>query len=177
MRKRVNGNTIPSLLECVNDVIPIYAVRWDVNPNTGTIGSSAFGYNYMEQQVWHKPTLDECKDMILDWFNEQIDASILSGFVWKDMEVWLSQENQFNYKAAFDLAVQSDGATLPVTFKFGPVDAPVYYEFKTVEDLTDFYTSCMAYVTSQLKAGWIKKDGFDWAPYCEVSKLKEIETI
>ena len=40
------------------------------------------------------------------------------------MPVWLSSENQFNYKAAYDLAVQTGGATLPVTFKFGTDEVP-----------------------------------------------------
>jgi hypothetical protein len=40
------------------------------------------------------------------------------------MPVWLSTENQFNYKAAFDLATQTGGKSLPVTFKFGSTNNP-----------------------------------------------------
>lgn len=29
--------------------------------------------------------------------------------------MWLSQENQYDYKAAYDLAFQTDGKTLPVS--------------------------------------------------------------
>ena len=97
--------------------------------------------------------------------NTDIDRQILSGFVWNNMSVWLSSENQFNYKAAFDLAMQTDGATLPVTFKFGTTEAPVYHEFTTVSELTDFYTAAMAHVNTVLKAGWMEKDSFDWSPY------------
>lgn len=40
--------------------------------------------------------------------------------------VWLSRENQINYKAAFDLAMQFGGqhGTLPVTFKLGTTEDP-----------------------------------------------------
>lgn len=165
IQRRVNGGDNPQFVECLNEVIPIYAVRWDVQQNNGTFGSSKQGTNYMEAQLWHKPTLQECKDIILTWKNTEIDRQILSGFVWNEMPVWLSSENQFNYKAAFDLAVQTAGSTLPVTFKFGTTEEPVYHEFTTVAELTDFYTQAMAHVNTVLKAGWIDKDGFDWTPY------------
>lgn len=174
IQRRVNGGDNPQLVECLNEVIPIYAVRWDVQANNGVFGSSKTGTNYMEAQLWHKPTLQECKDIILAWMNTDIDRQILSGFVWNNMSVWLSSENQFNYKAAFDLAMQTDGATLPVTFKFGTTEAPVYHEFTTVAELTDFYTAAMAHVNTVLKAGWMEKDNFDWSPYGGQSMLDTI---
>ena len=30
------------------------------------------------------------------------------------MNIWLSSENQFNYKVAYDLALQTNGANLPI---------------------------------------------------------------
>ena len=79
--------------------------------------------------------------------------------------VWLSSENQFNYKAAYDLAVQTAGATLPVVFKFGTDTEPVYREFATLEDLTDFYTKAMQHIQNTLADGWKKKDVFDLSLY------------
>ena len=52
----------------------------------------------------------------MSWYNSQTDAAILSGFAYNGAHVWLSVENQYNYKAAYDLAVQTGGETLPVTF-------------------------------------------------------------
>lgn len=173
--KRVRGGISPQLVECLNEVIPVYAIRWDVQPNTGKDGSAASGYNWQEVQVWHRPTLDECKDLILAWFNEKIDRDILSGMNWNGMAVWLSTENQFNYKAAFDLATMTDGATLPVVFKFGTTEQPAYHEFKTVEEITDFYTASMEYVTTCLKRGWMEKDAFDFTPYDPDYKPEEEE--
>lgn len=117
-----------------------------------------------------KPTITQVKNIILTALNKDIDQKILSGMVWKDMPIWLSSENQFNYKAAYDLAVMSQGKSLPVTFKFGTTDAPIYYTFETLEDLSDFYISAMAYINKTLEDGWKKKDSIDWGVYEEALK-------
>lgn len=117
------------------------------------------------EQFLQPVTLEYIKNIILDWYNKEIDNKILSGFVWNEMPVWLSSENQFNYKAAYDLAVQTNGASLPVTFKFGTTDNPVYHTFTTVEELADFYTKAIEYVNKTLADGWAKKDSIDWTVY------------
>ena len=87
------------------------------------------------------------------------------GFIYEDMPVWLSGENQFNYKAAHDLAVQTGGATLPVTFKFGTDEEPRYRTFGKLEELTDFYTKAMKHIQDTLADGWKKKDAFNPEEY------------
>lgn len=81
------------------------------------------------------------------------------------MPVWLSMENQFNYKAAFDLAVQTNGDSLPITFKFGTDSEPVYHEFTTLADIHDFYIKAVAFKDKVLSDGWEAKDAFDFTPY------------
>lgn len=137
-----------------------WRVRWDVQPS-----EEEGSVSYMEEEFLYKPTGDEIKLLVIGWYNQQIESKIMSGFVYNGVPVWLSQENQFNYKSAYDLAVQTDGATLPVTFKFGTDDEPVYYEFKTLDMLTDFYTKAMAFVQQTLADGWSKKDSFDLSLY------------
>ena len=105
------------------------------------------------------------KNIITNYYNKLIDQSILSGLVWNGMKVWLSNENQFNYKVAYDLAVQTNGATLPIVFKFGDDEEPVYYEFKTLEDLSNFYITSINYVQTVLQEGWNKKDKINWDFY------------
>lgn len=119
----------------------------------------------MEEDVLHKPTLQKVKEIILGGINQQTDEAILNGFKWKGMPVWLSSENQFNYKAAYDLAFQTNGASLPTVFKFGTTEEPVYYKFDTLEELTDFYTKALTYINEQLAIGWHKKDSIDWSGY------------
>lgn len=142
----------------------LYLICWDKQTEPENDEGKQYA-TWMEEMVRFKPSLDYIKNLILGWHNEQIDERILSGFVWRDMQVWLSSENQFNYKAAYDLAVQTGGATLPVTFKFGTTDEPVYHTFTTLEDLNGFYLSAMKYINDTLAEGWKEKDAIDWSEY------------
>lgn len=81
------------------------------------------------------------------------------------MSVWLSTENQFNYKAAYDLAVQTSGFSLPIIFKFGTTEEPIYYTFEDMETFNDFYIKAMTYINTQLSEGWVFKDSIDWSVY------------
>lgn len=138
---------------------PYYEVDEEGNKSETQLGT------WTEALVPFKPSLEQLKKLILDAINKEVDEKILSGFVWKDMPVWLSTENQFNYKAAYDLAVMSSGQSLPVMFKFGTTDNPVYYSFGTLEDISDFYISAMAYINTCLAEGWKLKDSIDWSVY------------
>lgn len=153
--KRVEGNAGVRLLECTSPARNKWRVRWDVQESENGTAS------YMEEEFGHKPTDDEIRSTVISWYNGQTDEAILSGFSYGDVPVWLSSENQFNYKSAYDLAVQTDGATLPVTFKFGTDTLPIYRKFETLKELTEFYTAAMKYIQSALAEGWKKKDAFD----------------
>lgn len=161
---RTNGLT--------KDFIPIkrmnkyaYLVQWDLTPNDDGTAS------WMQEVITHKPDKQELKRLFDGHYNEVTDNKILSGFVWREMPVWLSSENQFNYKAAYDLAVQTNGASLPVLFKFGTTEEPVYYWFRTLEDISDFYLSAMGHISAALEDGWQKKDNVDWRFYEEILRV------
>jgi hypothetical protein len=153
--KRVDGTAGVLPIECVNPIKDKWRIRWDEQPagdNSAT---------YMEVEFDHKPTADEIKLVVMEWYNEQINQEILSGFKYDGSTVWLSSENQFNYKAQYDLAVQNKRKNLPVTFKFGTDEQPVYREFTTVSDLSDFYTKAMQHIQTVLADGWEQKDSFN----------------
>lgn len=122
---------------------------------------------YFYKKYNPEPTLDQIKDAIKGDINARTDERILSGFMWRNIPVWLSEENQMNFKAAYDLAFQSGGATLPVTFKLGEdgQGEPIYYEFTAMDDFTDFYTKAVAYIQQCLSDGWAEKDSIDWSVY------------
>lgn len=162
--RRVTGNKGVLPIECVNPKKDKWRIRWDVQEHED---DSA---DYMEEEFDHKPTDEEIKAIVVVWYNRQTDQAILSGFEYEGNLVWLSSENQFNYKAAYDLAVQTSGATLPVTFKFGTDEQPVYRVFDTLEELTDFYVSAIRYVQETLEAGWKRKNAFDLELY-KLNKL------
>lgn len=156
---RVQGSVEVELLECTNPVKGKWRVRWDVQKHED--GSA----DYMEEEFGHRPEQEEIKSLVLDWYNRRIDEAILSGFTYEGNTVWLSSENQFNYKAAFDLAMQTGGKTLPVTVKMGTDEQPVYVEFRDMDRFTDFYTKAMAYIQATLAEGWKEKDAIDWSAY------------
>ena len=155
------GGYIDTLISCVNVRKKKYAIYWDKQEDKESDGN----FTFMQHVFDHKPTLEEIKSVIISWYNAKIDNEILTGFVWKGMSVWLSTENQFNYKVAFDAAVMSNGATLPVKFKFGNDEEPIYYQFTTIEELQDFYFKAIAYVQSVLESGWREKDSINWSEY------------
>ena len=157
--QRTEGTAGVKLIECVSPARNKWRVRWDVQEHGD--GSA----DYMEAEFGHKPTTDEIKATVIGWYNKQTDNAILSGFEYEGNLVWLSSENQFNYKAAYDLAVQTDGATLPVKFKFGTDEQPVYRVFDDMADLTEFYTSAMRFIQNTLDAGWQRKDTFSLEQY------------
>lgn len=159
MIQKITGCVGMIPLECVSPRKDKWKIRWSFKELENGMAE------WMEQDFDHKPTMEEVKNSIIKWYNSQIDVQIISGFKWKNMSVWLSTENQFNYKAAFDAAVMSDGQTLPVTFKFGTDDEPLYYEFTDIEELSDFYYKSVTYVQKVLKEGWETKDNINFSVY------------
>lgn len=122
---------------------------------------------YITKKTAAKPTIELVKNAIIADIDSQTDETILCGFVWNEKPVWLSSENQFNFKAAYDLAVQTDGANLPVTFKLGELadGTPVYHTFEEMAEAQDFYVKAVTFINQTLAAGWQRKDSIDWDAY------------
>lgn len=157
--EKINGSPDVQLLECINPVRGYWRIRFDVRKKDD--GSA----DYMEHRFYSKPTIDEIKAIITNYINEQTDAVILSGLRYENQMVWLSAENQANYKAAYDLAVQTQGESLPYKVKFGTEDAPVYKEFTTLQDFKAFYLSVQRHIYDTINEGWTRKDAIDWSQY------------
>lgn len=134
--------------------------KWELIYGYGTDGVS--GYTWRERFM-HKPTADEVKKTIIEQINKRVDDEILNGFKWNGIPVYLSKENQFNFKVVYDMAERSAEETLPVKFKLGENEdgVPQYHEFTTIEDLRDFYKQAMNYVNKTLLNGWAEKDNID----------------
>lgn len=162
--KKVHGSNGTKYIECINPSKNKYRVRWDFSTHVDENGNEN-GVEYYEHELLYKPSLEQIKELVLNGYNKIIDQKILNGFVWNDMQIWLSQENQFNYKAAYDLAVQTGGQNLPIMFKFGSTENPIYYTFVDMETFTDFYIKAMTYINTQLNEGWKLKDNIDWSVY------------
>lgn len=160
--KKVSSSSIPTLLENINPISNKWVIRWDV---VEKISDETTSYQYQEQIFDRKPSLDEIKSLIVSYYNKKCDLEILMGLKFEGNLVWLSSENQFNYKSAFDFAFQTNGANLPTTFKFGTDESPVYRVFDTVEDLQGFIIQVMTHISTTLTKYWNIKDNIDWSVY------------
>ena len=119
--------------------------------------------DYVLRKVYdYKPTGEELRADITELVNKSVDEKILTGYVWNGMPVWLSSENQFNYKSVYDLALR-DSSVLPLKFKMGE-DADgnvVYHTFETIDELSDFYVGAIKYINNCINEGWTEKDAID----------------
>ena len=68
-------------------------------------------------------------------------------------------------KTAYDLALQTGGENLPVTFKLGEEDNPTFYEFASMQQLQEFYTGAVKHIQETQKEGWELKKAIDWSVY------------
>ena len=116
------------------------------------------GYDY-RHTFTERPSKEEVLKVITDKIDRDTDQRILTGFVWHGMDVWLSTENQFNFKAAYDIAAMTDGSNLPLKMKIGGTnDRPNYFTFEDVQTLSDFFFRGMAHINATLNEGWKAKD-------------------
>ena len=81
--------------------------------------------------------------------------------------MWLSSENQFNFKCAYDLAYQTEGASLPAKYKLGEDGngQPIYFVFEDLETFGDFYLSAIEWIQTCINEGWEIKDSIDHSVY------------
>lgn len=156
---RVNGSKGVKPIECINPPKNRWAVRWDFQEDENE------GFSYEEAIFDYKPGIEEIRAIIEAWINTMTEEAISSGYNWAGAPVWLSAENQLNYKTAYDLAVQTAGASLPYTIKFGSWEEPVYYTFEDLEDFTEFFTGAVRHIQGTLAEGWRQKDAIDLADY------------
>lgn len=158
MARIIYGGNHP-LVQCTNHVKDRWLVLW--NEGEGKDG----GLSYMSDTFDHKPTLQEIKDVINDYINDKVNEEIYSGLVVDNNIVYLSLENQINYKSAYDLAYQTSGKNLPQTFKFGE---DYYKVFNTLEELEEFYLKVRNHIDSCLDKGWRAKTSVDYSKYEEL---------
>lgn len=158
--QKIQGSKGVALIQCVNPKRNKWRVRWDVQEDED--GATA---QWMEEEFDHRPTPEEVKRLIVEWYNEQTERNILEGFEWEGWPVWLSQTNQQNYQSSYNLAKHTAGRNLPVTFKFGTDEEPHYHTFESVEELEEFYLATDRHIKTEVAAGWAKKDAIDLSAY------------
>lgn len=148
---RIVSGDFESLLQCIEPYKNIWVARWDKEVK------EEGGYQWKEEVFDHLPSVADIKDAIFTAINDEVTQTITSGFKFKDQTVWLSTENQANYKSYFDLG-------LTPTIKIGDSEAN-YYSFQTKEEFTEFYKEVVLFIQNTIKEGWDKKDAIDFSEY------------
>ena len=169
--RRIEGTSDVKLIECVNPVRDKWRIRWDVQPGDGGAAT------YMEAEFPHKPTADEIRQAIIGWYNKQTDEAILSGYEWtvkhgpnegQTVKVWLTTENQNNYKAKHDAArMYPQRVKFPMTYKISEdgENNAIYETFLNIDELAEFYLGGIGYIEQTVANGWKKKDAVDLSLY------------
>lgn len=125
-------------------------------------------------ELEHRPTLDDVRDIITAHIDGLTDEKILWGYPWtvqhgpdegKNVKVWLSKENQNNFKAKHDAAlIYPDKVKFPMTYKISEdteTKKAIYEIFENITELATFYLGGLAYIESCYNAGWAEKDAID----------------
>jgi hypothetical protein len=137
--------------------------------NEGTRITICYGLKHLDGDLyeWHEIylpktqnanlSLDIVKTAILNDINKRVKTAIISGFVWNEKAVWLSEENQLNFSQA----------VVPATLKIGERQdgTPIYETFDTKTDLKAFNEACTLWKQQCLSEGYNEKDAIDWTPY------------
>lgn len=112
-----------------------------------------------------KPDVATIKNDIEEIINYNVSNKITKCFKWNGINVNLSLENQTNYKASYDLAIQTGGLNLPIRIKGIKNGKTEYLLFFTVADFTEFYMALNKFINKCLNDGWDKKDSIDYNAY------------
>ena len=141
-------------IECLNPYSNLWVIRWNKREEINDLGDTVTKW---EEEVFdHKPVLEEIKVVIEEFYNNCTREKILSGFHWNDQVVWLTTENQLNYKSLYDLQKEAN------TIKVGESS---YITFNTFAEYKEFYLAAIQFIKDTLAKGWQEKDSFDYTPY------------
>lgn len=138
-----------------------YVVSWGLNQ----IDQSNDLWQWYYFVVNHKPSINEIKTNIETFINEQTKNIIFNHFKWNDMKIYLSLENQIDYKLLFDATMIQDGKNLPEVLKFKINDENVYYEITSIDEFKDFILSINEHIRKSLKYGNDLKDSIEYYDY------------
>lgn len=149
------------LFECFNKVKNTYIVRFDETKTDN-------GYKYQEFLVVGKDSIELIKSTINNYYNEICSDEILKGFKLDSEIVWLSSENQINYKIYYDFALvnsQNGIEFQPIKIKIGNETESKYHTFESFEEYQKFVFDYTEHIQNTISKCWQIKDAIDWELY------------
>ena len=145
----------------IDDVEYAYrkGVRYEINRKPS--GRCVYNYVVLDKL----PSKSEIKNVIEECINDMTSQRIETGFMYDECKINLSKENQANYKRAYDLAMQTNGANLPFTIKCSKDSKMRYITFANTVEFTKFFVAMDAHINKCLKECWEQKDSIDYSIY------------
>lgn len=120
-------------------------------------------YSYIVYDT--KPSIEVIKNDLEEIINANVSKKIEYGFVFNGNKIHLSKENQMNYKANYDLALQTNGQNLPLRIKTTKNGKTEYIIFFTPDEFSKFYLEMNKFINNALEEGWKEKDSIDYSIY------------
>lgn len=116
-------------------------------------GEDELGKFRWQREYDHVPTSAELRSDIEALVNALTEEKIRTGMVWNGKAVWLSAENQMNFREV----------SAPVRYKIGEDEEghPVYHTFESDGQLEAFRRAVGEHIYGCLQEGWEEKDGID----------------
>lgn len=163
----------------IKEYVSWYVISYNLEPLEDKVHAT-WREVYLYKKYVSGISFESVRDAIIADIDAQTDEKILNGYQWtvlhgddanKTINVWLSKENQSNFKAKHDTATQYPQLTTwPIVYKIGEVEEdglkrPVYEHFQDVNELAQFYLGGLAYIERTLSEGWVRKDSIDFEPY------------
>lgn len=101
--KRVNGTEGVTPLECINHLKRKWAVRFDVQINTGEL----VGVNYYEEIVEHEPSLEDIKAIVANGIDLYDSSESINNFAINGIKLWLDKQTRTSL--SYTLSLESEG--------------------------------------------------------------------
>ncbi len=112
-----------------------------------------------------KPTQETVSDDVLNELNSECEKEIIENLEINGKKVWLSFENQQNYKMLYDYFTKNT-TKLPLKVKlYDENGVGEYKEFDSFEDYETFYFATIEHINSTLAKYWEIKDNINWSEY------------
>lgn len=114
----------------------------------------------------HKPTIIDVEKALNKIIDKYTEEKITKQFVWNGYNVNLSRENQINYASWYMLS-KDNADIFPIVSKFRKGGNTVYYNFSNKEEVKDFYTKIVKYISECVQENRKLKDAIDLNAYAK----------
>ena len=143
-----------------------YIVSWGLSNH----GADLYSWNY--EKLQYKPSINDIKRIINNYYNNIIKNNIENNFIWNNMNIKLTLENQIDYKLLFDTTMLLDGTNLPEKVKFKNGNENIYYSFEDIDDMKNFIIAMNEHIRMNLNIGYDLKESVNYNDY-----IKILETL